>query len=477
MKNLYIILFAGVLLYFSGCAVGPDFERPQYAGTDQFRFDTIEEASDTIVNLKWWDMFSDPVLDTLIKHALIENRDVMIAAARIEAARANLGMTKAEQWPSLGYSVNAGGGNFGAGMRFNSTSSSFNAYPEMYWEIGFWGKYRRMNESARAELLASEYGMRTVQIGLISAVASTYFTLLEYKEKLKIAQQTYLSRDSGMQIIKSRYDYGIVAEIDYNQSQIQTAISAGAIPAYQRAVAQTENTLSILLGKDAGAIVTGKTLLEEELPPDIPSGLPSQLLQRRPDVLQAEALYEAQNARIGVAQAMRWPSLNLTGLLGYATNDLLALDAGGLAWAVAGSITGPVFQFGKNKRRVDVERHNTEVALREYENVTMKAFKEVEDALIAIKTLKAELAAAQVRNDAAVNAEMLSAQRYDKGQTSYLEVLESERQSFDAQLALAQTRTALMNAYIALYKALGGGWLSPEEEQQTKAAEQNTPAK
>ncbi len=468
MKNLYIILLSAFMLYFSGCAVGPDFERPEYTGTNEFRFDTVQGASDTLVNLKWWDLFSDPVLDTLIKHALIENKDVMIAAARIEAARANLGMTKAEQWPSLGYSANAGGGNFAAGQLFNSTASMFNAYPEMYWEIGFWGKYRRMNESARAELLASEYSMRTVQIGLISAVASTYFSLLEFKEKLKISQQTYISRDSGMQIIKSRYDYGIVAEIDYNQSQIQTAISAGAVPAYQRAVAQTENALSILLGKDARAIITGKPLLQQELPPEIPSGLPSQLLRRRPDVLQAEALYEAQNARIGVAQAMRWPSLNITGLLGYATNDLLALNAGGLAWAVAGSITGPIFQFGKNKRRVDIERHNTEAALHEYENVTLKAFKEVEDALIAIKTLKMEMQAAQIRNDAAVNAEMLSAQRYDKGQTSYLEVLESQRQSFDAQLALAQTRTALLNAYIALYKALGGGWLSPEEEQQAK---------
>ena len=468
MKNLYIILLSAFMLYFSGCALGPDFEHPEYTGSNEFRFDTIKEASDTLVNLKWWDLFNDPILDTLIKHALIENKDVMIAAARIEAARANLGMTKAEQWPSLGYSVNAGGGNFAGGQRLNNTASIFNAYPEMYWEIGFWGKYRRMNESARAELLASEYGMRTVQIGLISAVASTYYSLLEYKEKLKIANQTYITRDSGMRIIKSRYDYGIVAEIDYNQSQIQTAISAGAIPAYERAVAQTENALSFLLGKDSRAIIVEMPLLDQEMPPDIPSGLHSQLLQRRPDVLQAEALYAAQNAQIGVAQAMRWPSLNITGLLGYATNDLMALNAGGLAWAVAGSITGPIFQFGKNKRRVDIKRHNTEAALREYENVTIKAFKEVEDALVAIKTLKVELQATKIRTDAAMNAEMLSAQRYDKGQTSYLEVLESQRQSFDAQLAFAQTRTALLNAYIALYKALGGGWLSPEEEQQAK---------
>ena len=468
MKHIYIILLSAIVVWLSGCAAGPDFQRPEYAGNNTFRFDTIKSASDTIVNLKWWDLFDDPVLDTLIKQALVNNKDVMIAAARIEAARANLGLTKAEQWPSFGYSASAGAGNFGGGQLLNSSASSFNAYPEMYWEIGFWGKYRRMNESARASLLATEYGMRTVQIGLISAVASTYFSLLEYKEKLKIAQQTYLSRDSGMAIIKARYDYGIVAEIDYNQSQIQTAISAASIPIYERAVAQTENTLSILLGNQPGEVVSGKPLLDQELPPDVPGGLPSQLLLRRPDVLQAEALYAAQNAKIGVAQAMRWPSLNVTGLLGYATNDLLAFNAGGLAWAAAGSLTGPIFQFGKNKRRVEIEKHNTEAALQEYQNVTLKAFKEVEDALIAIKTYKKQLSATKLRNDAAINAQMLSAERYDKGQTSYLEVLESERQAFDAQLAYVQTRRELLDAYIALYKALGGGWLSPEEAQNKK---------
>lgn len=465
MRNLFKIVIAVMLIYLSGCAAGPDFERPQYAGKDTFRFDTVTQASDTIVNLKWWELFNDPILDTLIKEALESNNDVMIAAARLDAAKANLGFTKADQWPSFGYSVNAGGGNFGGGQLLSGSSSSLNAYPEMYWEIGFWGKYRRLNESARAQMLASDYGLRTVQIGIISAVASTYFSLLEYQAKLAIAKRTYESRDSGMQIIKARYDYGIVSEVDYNQAQIQTAISAAAIPAFERAIATTESTLSILLGKKPDDIITGEPLINQELPPDVPAGLPSQLLQRRPDVLQAEALYEAQNARIGAAQAMRWPSLNITGLLGYASNDLLALNAGGLAWAVAGSLTGPLLQFGKNKRRVEIERYNTEASLQEYKSVTLKAFKEVEDALIAIKTYKEELLAVKMRNDAAVNAEMLSAERYDKGETSYLEVLESERQSFNAQLAYVQTRRSLLSAYVALYKALGGGWLSLEEEQ------------
>jgi len=470
MKKILAILLLGTIIYISGCKLGPNFEQPKYQGPETFRFDSI--TTDTIVNLRWWELFNDTNLDTLIKTALAENKDVLVAAARIEAARANVGFTKADQWPSFGFSANAGGGNFGGGFLMDNNSSNFSAYPEMYWEIGFWGKYRRLNESARAELLASEYGMRTIQMSLISAVASTYFTLLDYQAKLEIARNTLASRDSGLTIIQARYDFGVIPEIDLNQSQIQKAISAAAVPVFVRAIAITESSLSILLGKHPNEVITGTLLIDQKEPPKIPEGLPSQLLQRRPDVKQAEANYAAQNALIGAAQAMRWPSFNITGLLGYASNDLFMLNAGGLAWAVAGSITGPIFQFGKNKRRVEIERFNTEVALREYESITLQAFKEVEDALISIQTYREELLAQQMRNDAAVNAEFLSGERYDKGQTSYLEVLESQRQSFDAQLQYSETRKELLNAHIALYKALGGGWLSPEEEKAFIEAQQ-----
>ncbi len=461
MKKL-VIYISGIVLFISSCTLGPDFQRPEYAGENIFRFDSI--AADTIVNLRWWELFNDPQLALLINEAMDNNKDVLIAAARIEAAKANLGFTEADQYPSFGVSANAGGGNFGAGMLQSSNISSFSAYPEMYWEIGFWGKYRRLNESARAELLASEYGMRTVQISLISAVASTYFTLLEFQEKLEISKKTLASRDSGLVIIQARYDYGIVPELDLNQAQIQKAISQASVPVYERAIAQTENTLSLLLGGNPKGFITNTALSEQHLPPKIPEGLPSQLLLRRPDIRQAEALYAAQNARIGAAQAMRWPSLNVTGLLGYASNDLLNITTGGLAWSAAGSLTGPLFNFGKNKRRVEIEKHNTEVALRQYENTALQAFREVADALIAIKTLKAELEANKLRNMAAINAEKLSDQRYDKGQTSYLEVLEGQRQSFDAQLKYTQTQRELLNAHILLYKALGGGWISAQEE-------------
>ncbi|MCF6170711.1 MAG: TolC family protein [Bacteroidales bacterium] len=464
MKKTILIFFIGIIISLSGCKLGPDFQQPDYEGPTAFRFDSIQ--TDTIVNLRWWELFSDSVLDTLIRDALHANKDVMVAAARVEAARANLGFTKADQWPSFGYNLGVNSGNSLSGIAtLPNSSSNFFAFPEMSWEIGFWGKYRRLNESARAELMASEYGLRTVQISLISAVASTYFSMLDNMTKLDISKRTFAARDSSTEIIQARFDYGIVAEIDLNQAQIQRAISAAAIPVYTRAVAYDENTLSILLGKYPASIPFGFDLFSQKEPPEVPRGIPSQLLTRRPDVMQAEAAYAAQNARIGAAEAARWPSLNVTGLLGAASSSLSALTTSGLGWSVGGVVLGPLFQFGKNKRRVEIERANTEAALRTYENVALQAFKDVENALVAIQTIRLELLAQKQRYDAAINAEYLSMERYDKGQTSYLEVLESQRQSFDAQLAFSQAKRDLLGAHVALYKALGGGWLSPEEEQ------------
>ncbi len=460
MKKIIIFIF-GISIFISGCKLGPDFQKPDYNSPEAFRFDSIQ--TDTIVNLYWWKLFNDPVLDTLIKTALQENKDVLVAAARIESARANLGYTKADQYPTFTYSVGAGSGNY-AGVKQSTSTDNFFAYPELSWEIGFWGKYRRLNEAARADFLASEYGMRTIQMSLVASVASTYFELLNNKEMLRISERTLASRDSGLTIIEARYHWGVVAEIDLNQSQVQRAVSAAAVPQYKRAVAITESSLSTLLGSNPGEIETVNSLLEMEFPPEIPTGLPSQLLERRPDIKQAEAQLMSQNAQIGVAEAMRWPSLNLTGLLGVASSDLSTLTSGGLAWSVGGSLLGPVFQFGKNKKRAEMARYETEALLHEYESTVLQAFKDVEDALISIETLKEELIAQEMRYKAATNAEMLSENRYSLGETSYLEVLDSQRQSFDAQLYYTQTRTNLLTAYIELYKALGGGWLSPEEE-------------
>ena len=456
------------MIYLAGCKVGPNYKQPEMVKPEAFRFDN--NTTDTIINLKWWELFDDPVLDTLISIALEENKDVLQAAARVEAARANVGYTRADALPTINAVAGASYGNY-SGIKSADAGGNFYAFPELVWEIDFWGKYRRSTEAAKAQLLSTEYGMRQIQISLVSSVVTTYFQLLDDMSKLEISKQTYASRDSGTQIIQARFDYGVVPEIDHNQAQIQEAIAAASVPIYKRFIAYDQSTLSILLGRVPDSIIVGTHLYDQQFPPEIPTGLPSQLLMRRPDILQAEADYMQQNALIGVAVAMRFPAISLTGLLGGASSELSAFTTGGMAWSVGGTLLGPLFQFGKNKRRVDMQRYMAEAARLEYEYTVIQAFKEVEDALISIETLKEELDAQEMRMNAARNAEMLSGERYDKGVTSYLEVLESQRQSFDAQLSYSTVRSELFIAYIELYKALGGGWMSKEEMLEAEAAE------
>lgn len=470
MKKLVYLIIIGMLIQLSGCKLGPAYQRSTFDLSEGYRYDSIK--TDTIINLKWWDMFNDPVLDTLIKVALNNNKDVLVAAARIEAARATVGYDRADQFPTINVAAGAGRGNF-SGTKLNSPVNNFYAYPELVWELDFWGKYRSATDAARAQLVGSQYGLRTIQMSLISAVTSTYFQLLDYKSKLEISYSTLESRAQGLKILEERFAHGIVAEIDVNQSQIQWALAAAAVPAYQRSIATTQSSLNILLGQMPAEIKTGIDLLNQPLPPDIPTGLPSQLLERRPDILEAEQNCIAANEQIGVAIAMRLPSISLTGLLGVASNDLSTLTSGGLAWSASAGLLGPVFQFGKNKRRVEIAQYQAQEAALNYESTVLYAFKDVEDALISIETLKAELDVLNIRYDAAINAEKLSWQRYDKGVTSYLEVIDSQTQSFQAQLDYSTTRQELLSSYIQLYKALGGGWLSPEEEQAYLNSENN----
>ena len=458
MRRTVQIFILLLVLGFGGCKLGPDFRKPQYTGPDRFRFDSAQTVQ--TVNLRWWELMDDPVLDTLIKIALNENKDVLIAAARVESARANIGYTKAGQWPTFTYGVGVT-----AGGSAEDITSGFTVYPQFNWEIGFWGKYRRLNEAARAEFLASEYAKRTVELSLISAVASTYFYILSSYEQLDITKKTLASRDSALLIMEDKYNGGMITRMDYNQAKIQRDIAASTIPTYERIIALNENALSILLGRMPHSITVGKPFQDHQYELDIPVGLPSELLERRPDVLQAEAIYEAQNAQIGVAEAMRWPSFNLTGLFGLASSDLLSLNAIGLTWSAGATLFGPLFEFGKNKRRVDMAVQNARISLLSYENTVQQAFKDVEDALVSISTYKKEIVVQESRVKTAIESESLSYVRYNEGATTYLEVLEQQRQSFSSQLELVTARINLLNSYILLYKALGGGWLSPEEEK------------
>ncbi len=468
MKTKLSFIIIGLLAIFivEGCNVGPSFksDRSQIDSTQVYRYDSLHLAmTDSVLNISWWKLFDDPIIDTLITIGLRENKDVLIASSRIEQAMAQLGYTKATMWPSIGYQAGAARGNVFQGLPSENSQNVFTGFGTLTWELDFWGKFRRANEAARADLLATEYGQKTVQIGLISSIVGTYYQLLDFKWREMIAIKTTALRQASLEIIQARYDKGIIPEIDLNQAQIQKAIAASTIPVYRRQVAQTENALSILLGRNPAPLTLGVDLENQDLPPDIPVGLPSMLMERRPDVLKAEALLHAQTARIGVAIAQRFPAISLTGILGVASTEISSLTANGAAFNASASLMGPLFEFGKNKKRVEIERKKTEQVLYQYELTVITAFQEVEDALVEISTLKDELRARQDHVNAAQNAQRLSAERYDKGVTSFLELIESQRQAFEAELSLSETTQKLFNGYVMLYKALGGGWLSEEE--------------
>jgi len=467
MKKIYAV---AILLLALGSCVGPKYSEPEIDFSEtykQYQYDTLVNNTDTVLNLHWWKFFDDPNVDTLIEHALLYNKNVLMAASRIEQSRAILGMAKADQWPGLTMSA---GANFGQKGGF--TNNSAIAGVGMNWELVFWGQYRAAAEGARAELASSEYGLRSIQMSLISAVSSQYFLILDLENRLEISQKTLGSRDSAVLIIDARYKGGVVPEIDLNQAQINQAIAASAVPFYERQLALANNALAVLIGEKPNIVLHDNLRLDSvDLNPEIPYGIPSALLLRRPDILASREAYHAQFKKINVAIAQRLPSISITGMMGGSSIELAALTGSGLAWNAGASLLGPIFQFGKNKRRVDMERARAKEMLFSYENTINQSLREVEDALISIQTLKKEMKAKEQQATAAINAERLSKLRYDKGVSSYLEVLDNQRSSFDAQLGLSKIKRELLDAYISLYKALGGGWLSAEEEEQAKNVE------
>ncbi len=458
--NKYFVILI-VIILVEACAVGPNYHAPEDKTSQSFRY--TNNKTNSIINLNWWDIFNDPVLDTLIATALRENKNVLIAASRIEQARANLSSNKADFGPKFGVQAGASVSNQVLGIPINSNLQSYNAAAVVNWELDFWGKFRRSTESAKADLLASFYGKRALEIALISEVAFNYFQLLDFKARLRISENTWLLRDSTLQIIQARFDRGYTNIIDVNQAQIQKAISQVSIPQFKRSIAFTEHNLSILLGKNPDSIITDKTLREFPLPDSVPTGIPSEILQRRPDILQSEQLYRSQNAKIGVAQAQRFPSISLTGLLGVGSTDLSSLLSNGLGWSAGASLLGPLFEWGKNARRVDIEREIAKQALLNYENTVLNALLEVDNSLISLSTLREELEANNFMLKAARNASFLSRERYYQGVTSYLEVIENQRVEFDARLAYSDNYQRLLNAYVNLYKSLGGGWVTESE--------------
>ncbi len=438
--------------------MGPDYKRPETTMPESFG--QAEDIGTSIANLNWWELFGDEQLNTLVRIALEQNRDMAIAISRIEEARAALGFVRSDQYPQFEVSAGANRGNSipGSGL-IVPINNNFVLAGNLSFELDLWGKLRRSTEAAQAELLATVDAGNSVMITLIADVASAYLLLLDLDARVAIADRTLRTRIESLGIIQARFDRGTVALIDVNQAEIEQYDAEAQLVALQREDVQVENLLSILLGQHPGAVVHDRRDIYSMEPPKVPAGLPSELLERRPDVRVAEQQLAAQTARIGVAEAIRFPSLSLTGSLGLASDDLAGFfSSDNKTWGLSAGLIAPVFNAGRNKRRVEVEVARTEQALLNYEQTVLQALREVEDSLISVSTYKREVIARGRQQKAAESAAMLSSARYNGGVTSYLEVLESERSLFRAELLASSTHREQLVAYVTLYKALGGGW-------------------
>jgi len=448
----------GLLLLAPSCKLGPDFERPEMDLPVEFREPVVSGKS--VANLPWWELFDDPVLTALVETSLTENRDLEIALSRIDEAASILGFTRTDQLPSLEVSGGAGrAGNsentlFGPGLTLNNYTLS----ADLSFEVDLWGRLRRSTEAARAELLATEAAAHAVTLSLVAEVASSYLLLRDLDNQLVISQRTVQTRRDALEILRRRFEEGIIDMLDVHQAEIQLAIAEVSVQQSERNVVQTENALRVLLGRAPGDIPRGRPL-SEIVPPTTPTGLPAALLSRRPDVLAAEQRAAAQTARIGVAEALRLPQISLTGSLGLESmelNDFLEADS--RFWSVGAGLFGPLFQFGRNLRRVEIEAARARQAVLDYEQTVLIALAEVEDALVARRTFDLEHAARERHVEAARGANFLVRELYDEEYTTYIEVLEADRSLLSAELSESAARRSELQAVVQLYKALGGGW-------------------
>ncbi len=456
-----VILFLFVIAFVSSCKVGPKYERPDEVGS-KLEYTQLPGNKDSITAAKWFDIYEDEALKQLIKLALDSNKNLRVAIARVEEAKASAAIVKSNLLPQLNYGAGANFANAGTNAQQAFIAQNINVFQAkatLNWEIDLFGKIRNAKESAVNEYLSREEVRKNVQVSLIAEVAANYFLLRDLDNRYAIAERTITSRKESLRIISERFSKGYIAEIDKLQAQQQLAIAEAMKPNLKRQLITIENNMNVLCGKSSGQIIRGKTNYEQKLPPAIPVGLPSELLERRPDIQAAEFAVAAQYNRIGIAQANRFPTLSLTAVLGMASPQLSTLvGSNSLYNGVGAGIAGPIFAFGQNKRKVDVERRRAEQSLLQYEQVVLIAFAEVESTLGQFSNLGEEYDARKRQVEAAKRALDLSNQRYNTGYTSYLEVLIQENNLFDAELQESIILQQKHNALVSLYKALGGGW-------------------
>ncbi len=462
------ILVALVLvLLLTGCMVGPDYERPKPDVPAAFLYEDGEARA--TVNINWWKQFQDPALDSLIIEALADNRNIKIAAANIEQAAAVLRQARAPLFPQIGY----GGTDTRERMSEQSISpyssllqnphSSYQVFANVSWEIDLWGRIRRLSESAQAGLLATEEARRGVILTLVSSVAGDYIQLLGFDDQLRIAKETLVTYAQSVKLFELRFKYGQVSQMTVEQARSQYETAASAIPQIELQIAQLENAISILLGRNPGPVKRGKTLHELHLPP-VPAGLPSDLLVNRPDIRQAEQNLISANAQIGAAKALYFPAISLTGALGLASSDLSSLFQGpARIWSYAGSITGPIFTGGAIQGQVREAEAIRKASLLNYEQTVQNSFADVDNALVARKKLLDQIQAQERLVKANREYVHLARLQYEGGYSPYSTVLQAEQQLFPSELNYAQYRAGLFNALVNIYKAMGGGWITDAE--------------
>ena len=470
---LALTLAAGL----AGCAIGPDYKRPALTPPEQFRGPSAAETT-SLADLPWWEVFGDPALRALIQEALAGNYDLRIAAERVQQARAQSMIARAAFFPAIGYQGTAQRSKgFEAFLGINSDrldSSGSNLFVgalQATWEIDVWGAIRRSNEAAVAELLATEEGRRAVLLSLVSAVAQAYFELIELDTRLVISRQATAAYQGIYDLFKDRLDYGVVSQLQTSRAEGSLAAAAATIPEVESQIAAKENQISTLLGRNPGPIPRGTPLFAQRAVPSVPAGLPSALIERRPDLLKAEQQLVAANAQIGVAKADFLPKLSLTGMLGKASPELSAITAGSSTiWSIAAGLTGPIFQGGRILGNYRAVVSIWKQARLQYEQAAITAFQEVATNLTALDKL-ASAETEQARSVAALEKSVqLATDRYLYGLASYYEVLEAQEHLFPAQNTQAGMRLNRLLAYVQLYKALGGGWNVKDPEMPPTAA-------
>jgi multidrug efflux system outer membrane protein len=457
-KKLYILMLL-IMTGTLGCLVGGKYKSPEAPTGITYR-DTVQ--TDTSRLMQWFELYQDTALSAMIKTTLDSNRDLLTAASRVQEAMFRTAVVKSNMFPQFGYSAQAGGGKTGSEalkVAGGIEGGLLSAFGVLNWELDVWGKLRHATRSAQAQYLASEYNRSALQVSLVAEVADNYFLLRDLDNRLNIARQTVVSRKENTRIISERFNKGYVPELDKLQAIQQESIAAASIPVLQRQIVQIENALRLLMGLGPGTVPRGFTNFEQALSPEIPVGLPSQLLERRPDIIAADKFMQVEFEQVGVAKANRFPTISLTGVLGFASPQLSSFISGdGFVANGFASIAGPLFYFNQRKNLVEAQKKRLEQAYYQYQQTVLAAFGDVDNALTLYRTYSEEYELLKIQADAAEKALTLSRARYDYGYTDYLEVVVMENSLFDVQFQLSQSLQGKLNSIVQLYKALGGGW-------------------